>query len=69
MPACQGRGIGTFVIRRTVDEADRRGLNVQLAVLVQNPRARLLYERVGFVAECIDPPWTYMRYGFTGSTL
>ena len=69
VPACQGRGIGTFVIRRTIDEAERRRLNVELAVLERNPRARLLYERLGFIAERIEPPWTYMRYGFTGSTL
>jgi len=69
LPGCQGRGIGTFVIRRTVDEAASRSLKVELAVLEHNPRARLLYERLGFVAERMDPPWTYMRYRSTGSAL
>jgi GNAT superfamily N-acetyltransferase len=44
-PAFQGRGLGTYLINRVLDEA--RGKMVWLQVLKVNP-ARRLYERIGF---------------------
>lgn len=46
-PQCQGRGLGTRVIKDIVSEANSRGLPVTLQVLKVNP-ARRLYERLGF---------------------
>jgi GNAT superfamily N-acetyltransferase len=46
-PHYQNRGIGTRLIRALCDEADARGIPVELQVLKVNP-ARRLYERLGF---------------------
>jgi ribosomal protein S18 acetylase RimI-like enzyme len=45
----RGRGIGTSVVERFVREAGAAGLTATLQVLKANPRARRLYERLGFV--------------------
>jgi ribosomal protein S18 acetylase RimI-like enzyme len=45
-PEYQGRGIGTYIIRSILDEADGRGVPVILYVLKVNP-ARKLYHRLG----------------------
>jgi ribosomal protein S18 acetylase RimI-like enzyme len=47
LPAYQGCGIGTTLIRRLQQEARRKALPVTLQVLKGN-RARGLYERLGF---------------------
>jgi ribosomal protein S18 acetylase RimI-like enzyme len=47
-PEHQGHGIGTTISRRLIAEARRQKHSVVLSVLKSNPRARLLYERLGF---------------------
>jgi ribosomal protein S18 acetylase RimI-like enzyme len=46
-PSHQGRGIGTRLITALIDEARRNGQDLALDVLVVNPRARALYQRLG----------------------
>jgi GNAT superfamily N-acetyltransferase len=46
-PDHQSRGIGTELIRDLLNEADGRGVPVELQVVKVNP-ARRLYERLGF---------------------
>ena len=46
-PEYQSRGIGTKLVRALLNEADSRGVPVELQVLKVNP-ARRLYERLGF---------------------
>ena len=48
LPAAQGQGIGTLLIRDVLRRAATRGMPVTLQVLHGNP-ARQLYERLGFV--------------------
>lgn len=49
--AARGMGVGTALLQAVADEAEKRGLGqVQLDVIDVNPRARALYERVGFRA-------------------
>lgn len=48
-PQWQGRGIGSAVIRDVQAQARKAGLPVTLHVLKANPKARRLYERLGFV--------------------
>ena len=48
MPAYQGKGIGSQIIRSLVAEAKAAGVSIRLGVLRANP-ARKLYERLGFV--------------------
>ena len=48
LPRAQGRGIGSAVVRSVMDDAAREGRAVVLRVLHVNPRARALYERLGF---------------------
>ncbi|MEW1913615.1 GNAT family protein [Kitasatospora sp. NPDC085895] len=52
-PAGRGRGLGTEALRLLLGHAfDELGLHrVQLEVYSFNPRARRVYEKVGFVAE------------------
>jgi ribosomal protein S18 acetylase RimI-like enzyme len=47
LPAHQGRGVGTDVVRRVAAEAHAAGLALELGVEKDNPRARALYERLG----------------------
>jgi ribosomal protein S18 acetylase RimI-like enzyme len=49
LPSVQGRGFGGAVIRTVIDRAATAGKTVSLRVLHVNPRARALYERLGFV--------------------
>lgn len=47
LPAHQGQGIGTQLIKALIDEAHQKGIPLTLQVLKVNP-ARRLYERLGF---------------------
>jgi ribosomal protein S18 acetylase RimI-like enzyme len=50
LPAHQGHGIGTYLIEQFLVEARNAGLAARVRVAYDNPRARALYERLGFVA-------------------
>ncbi|MEU1512834.1 GNAT family N-acetyltransferase [Streptomyces sp. NPDC005811] len=52
-PRVQGRGIGTALLERLLEDADRDGRRVRLDVL-RGSAARRLYERHGFVWERED---------------
>lgn len=56
----RGRGIGTTLLSRILDEADQCGRAVTLHVDVGN-RARVLYERLGFRAVRQDSLRTFMQ--------
>lgn len=50
-PEARGRGVGAALIEAIVAEARHRGMvEVRLDVIDTNPRARSLYERLGFEA-------------------
>lgn len=50
-PDARGMGVGTLLLEEIFAEARRRGdRSVRLDVIDTNPRARALYERVGFEA-------------------
>lgn len=49
LPAYQGRGIGTAVVKDLLQWADDHQMRLLLHVLKTNPRARQLYQRLGFV--------------------
>ncbi|HEY3508405.1 MAG TPA: bifunctional GNAT family N-acetyltransferase/class I SAM-dependent methyltransferase, partial [Kribbella sp.] len=48
-PDVQNRGIGTAIITALQEEATRRNVPLQLSVERDNPNARRLYHRLGFV--------------------
>jgi ribosomal protein S18 acetylase RimI-like enzyme len=50
-PSHQGRGLGSALVRRFLDGAAAAGLPARLTVMKANPRARSLYERLGFAVE------------------
>lgn len=49
-PDAQGRGIGSRIIWKVIEDARNGGLDVRLQVLKVNTRAKKLYERLGFTA-------------------
>jgi ribosomal protein S18 acetylase RimI-like enzyme len=57
LPAWQGKGIGTAVIRSLFAQ----GKAVSLRVLTSNPRAAALYERLGFRVVQRAPERLFMR--------
>jgi ribosomal protein S18 acetylase RimI-like enzyme len=62
LPELQGRGIGTSVLRGLLRDAAARRLPVELSVLKVNPRARRLYERLGFGVIDQRDPFIRMRH-------
>jgi GNAT superfamily N-acetyltransferase len=64
--AFQRRGIGTEIIHRLIDRANRAGEPVTLGVVKINP-ARRLYERLGFRITHEDDRKFYMRREADGS--
>ena len=58
LPAHRGRGIGTFLMRQLLVEADRTGRTASLHVEGFN-RARTLYERLGFA--CVADAGIYLE--------
>lgn len=69
-PAARGTGIGTQLIAAAVAEAQRQGKQaVRLSVVDSNPRARALYERLGFVPDKTVSIGVFGRmFGFQKST-
>lgn len=61
-PAIQGRGIGTSIIRNLQSEAAEADTELDLGVELDNPRARELYERLGFTAIGQDDTELVMRW-------
>jgi GNAT superfamily N-acetyltransferase len=66
LPAVQGRGIGTCLIRHCQAAAAARGVPLELSVLDGN-RARELYLRLGFTITHVVPPRTRMAWIAPGS--
>lgn len=62
LPELQGRGIGTSVLEGLIEQASARGVPVELSVLQVNPRARSLYERLGFRVMDEGNPFIRMRH-------
>ena len=48
LPAHQGHGIGTHLVEQFLVEARVAGVPARISVEKDNPRARALYERLGF---------------------
>ncbi|MFT7594652.1 MAG: ribosomal protein S18 acetylase RimI-like enzyme [Paracoccaceae bacterium] len=68
--AARGMGVGTALLQAVADAAAARGLEqVQLDVIDTNPRARALYERVGFRATSTEQtgPFKWV-FGFDSAT-
>ncbi|MFK0292483.1 GNAT family N-acetyltransferase [Streptomyces sp. NPDC090442] len=55
-PAWQSCGVGSFLIRTAEERIRQRGIRrAELAAEESNPRARALYERLGYVAYGREP--------------
>lgn len=61
LPAWQGVGIGTAIVRSLLARAADSGKAVTLEVLHANPRARRLYARLGFRATGESETHVFMR--------
>lgn len=76
VPEYEGRGIGTTLLTRLIEEARRRyALDVLLEVRADNPRAQQLYRRFGFEQIHVRPRYyrdgvdaLIMRLQLAGST-
>ena len=62
-PRVQGRGIGTALVEALKSEAATSGLPLELSVEHDNPRARALYERLGFEKIGQDAKEARFRWG------
>ncbi|EYD72039.1 GNAT family N-acetyltransferase [Limimaricola hongkongensis] len=69
-PEARGRGVGSRLIEALAQEARMRGhAEIRLEVIDENPRARALYERRGFVAAEHHPLGPLrMIFGFRAAT-
>lgn len=61
IPRLQGKGLGTATIMKVIKESAGRGLPVTLSVVPANPRAKQLYERLGFEVTAVEDPFIHMR--------
>jgi ribosomal protein S18 acetylase RimI-like enzyme len=61
-PTQQGQGIGTAVMETVIEQGASRGLPIVLSVLRANPRVLHLYDRLGFRATKVEPPFIRMRH-------
>jgi ribosomal protein S18 acetylase RimI-like enzyme len=61
-PEWQGRGIGTSIVRSLMERAAAAGKPLTLRVLHVNPRAKALYERLGFEPFKEIATHVYMRW-------
>ena len=61
LPEFQNQGIGTAIILDIIEEAYQGCKPVRLRVLTSSP-AKVLYERLGFVVEQIEPERYFMEY-------
>ena len=61
LPAWQGRGIGSDVVRSVLATALESGRGVTLRVLRSNPRARALYDSFGFTSTGQSDTHVFMR--------
>jgi ribosomal protein S18 acetylase RimI-like enzyme len=61
LPEYRGRGIGTTLLRAVIAEAERDRVPVRLTVAVDNGRARVFYERLGFEAVGEDAARTLLE--------
>jgi RimJ/RimL family protein N-acetyltransferase len=70
LPAHQGKGIGTRLVRELMAEAAASGRGFGLSVEKDNPRAQALYERLGLIVVGEDGDEWVMREigGRAGST-
>jgi GNAT superfamily N-acetyltransferase len=62
LPEWQGRGLGSAVVRSVMQAAAADARPVALRVLHANPRARALYERLGFAPYDEIETHTYLRW-------
>ena len=58
----QNMGLGTAVIQNVIEQGASRGFPVSLSVVPANPRAKHLYERLGFKVTKVEPPFIRMRH-------
>ena len=63
LPECQGRGIGTAIVRTVIEQAAASGVPVELSVVPANHRAQRFYERLGFEVIAVENPFIKMRRG------
>lgn len=62
LPEFQSKGIGTAVLGKVIEQASDRRLPVTLSVVAANPRAKALYERLGFNVTGVEAPFIRMRH-------
>jgi GNAT superfamily N-acetyltransferase len=61
LPAYQKQGIGSFLLKRLIEEAKAKGVKLRVTVLEVNP-ARRFYERHGFTVPHTISPRHHMEW-------
>jgi ribosomal protein S18 acetylase RimI-like enzyme len=62
LPEFQSKGLGTAVVQHVIEQGAHRKLPVTLSVVPANPRAKRLYERLGFEVTRVEPPFIRMQH-------
>lgn len=62
VPELQGRGLGTATVKTVIEDGAKRDVPVTLSVVPANPRAKRLYERLGFEVTAVEDPFIHMRH-------
>ena len=61
VPELQGKGLGTATMMTVIQDGATRGVPVTLSVVPANPRAKRLYERLGFEITAVEDLFIHMR--------
>ncbi len=62
LPPYQNHGIGSQLICKEIEHANREGYAFRLQVLKKNPQAQALYERLGFLTDAETDTHVCMSY-------
>ena len=67
VPKYQSQGLGSYITRAVVESSLAQGYAVVMSVLRANPRAKALYERLGFSVVGESEHHFHLRYHSSGS--
>jgi GNAT superfamily N-acetyltransferase len=62
LPQFQNKGIGSFLVKQFIENAEAKNIALRLQTLRMNERAKKLYERLGFIVLSSNEIHWHMEY-------